>query len=103
MTDRVTDYAAKVVAGDVLCGRLHRLACQRHLRDLARQDDPGYPFKWDVEASNRILDFAETLTLSEGAEPRPLKLMDCQAFDLGCTFGWLKKSARIRTHCPWSA
>lgn len=96
MTDRVTDYAAKVVAGDVLCGRLHRLACQRHLRDLARQDDPGYPFKWDVEASNRILDFAETLTLSEGAEPRPLKLMDCQAFDLGCTFGWLKKSNGAR-------
>lgn len=96
MIDRVTDYAIRVAAGEVFCGRLHRLACQRHLRDLDQQDDPEYPFWWDAEAANRILDFAETLTLTEGTEPKPLKLMDCQAFDLGCPFGWKKKSNGAR-------
>jgi len=37
MIDRVTEYAKKVVNGEVICGRLHRLACERHLKDLERQ------------------------------------------------------------------
>ena len=38
MTDRATLYAERVVAGEVVAGRPHVLACQRHLRDLERQD-----------------------------------------------------------------
>lgn len=94
--DRVTVYARKVVktgrypdTGD-LCGDLHILACNRHLRDLERERTSDFPYYWDPDAAERVLDFAETLTLAEGAEPRPLKLMDCQAFDIGCTFGWMK-------------
>jgi phage terminase large subunit-like protein len=60
------------------------------LRDLERQRTAGFPYYWDAEAAERVLEFAETLTLSEGAEPKPLQLMGCQAFDVGCTFGWKK-------------
>lgn len=88
--DRVTEYARRVVAGEVICGELHKLACQRHLRDLSRQRTKAFPYYWDTAAAQRVIDFAETLTLAEGTEPKPLKLMDCQAFDLGCTFGWKK-------------
>lgn len=88
--DRVTEYARRVVAGEVICGELHRLACQRHLRDLSRQRTKAFPYYWDTAAAQRIIDFAETLTIAEGTEPKPLKLLDCQAFDLGCTFGWKK-------------
>lgn len=94
--DRVTVYARKVVktgrypdTGD-LCGELHILACKRHLRDLERERTSEFPYYWDPDAAERVLDFAETLTLAEGAEPKPLKLMDAQAFDIGCTFGWMK-------------
>ena len=94
--DRVTTYARKAVktgrypdTGD-LCGELHILACKRHLRDLEREKTSDFPYYWDPDTAERVLDFAETLTLAEGAEPRPLKLMDCQAFDIGCTFGWMK-------------
>ncbi len=90
MVDRVTEYAQKVVSGAVPCGRLHFLACQRHLNDLARQKTEDFPYYWDVEESQRILDFAESLTLSEGTEPKPLHLMDWQAFDIGSLFGWKK-------------
>lgn len=88
MTDRVTDYARRVIAGEVTVGELHRLACQRHLDDLERQGTVEFPFYWDIDAAHRIIEYAETLTLIEGAEPRPLKLLDSQVFDLGCRFGW---------------
>lgn len=91
--DRVTDYATRVVNGQVEgVGQLHILACKRHLNDLARQKTKKFPYYWSVEASQRIIDYAETLTIAEGSEPKPVKLLDCQAFDIGCTFGWLKVS-----------
>ena len=90
--DRVTTYARAVKAGKVICGELHRLACIRHLHDLERERTEKFPYYWDPDAAERVLDYSETLTLAEGSEPKPLKLMDCQAFDIGCTFGWLKVS-----------
>ena len=90
MIDRVTSYARRVVAGTVTCGNLHRLACQRHLKDLERQRTAEFPYYWDVKAAERILEFAETLTVAEGEEPRPVELIDSQVFDIGCTFGWKK-------------
>lgn len=94
--DRVTRYARFVVENGRypdtggLCGELHILACRRHLKDLERERTEAFPFYWDPDAAMNVIDYAETLTLSEGAEPKPLKLMDCQAFDIGCTFGWKK-------------
>lgn len=88
--DRATEYACKVVAGKVKAGVLHVLACQRHLNDLERQRTENFPYYWCPEESNRIIEYAETLTIAEGTEPKPLKLLDCQAFDLGVPFGWLK-------------
>ena len=82
MIDRVTAYAQEVVAGGVVCGELHRLACQRHLRDLERQRTAAFPYYWDVEASERVLGYAETLTIAEGAEPRPVRLIPSQAASL---------------------
>lgn len=90
MFDRATEYARRVVAGEVVCGKLHYLACKRHLDDLKKQRTADFPYYWDVAAGERILEFAETLTLTEGTVDKPLKLMDCQAFDLSVTFGWKK-------------
>ena len=96
MIDRVTAYAREVVKSGrypdtgQLCGDLHILACKRHLHDLERQNTKEFPYYWDPDASERVLEFAGTLTLSEGKEPRPLRLMGCQSFDIGCTFGWKK-------------
>lgn len=90
MRDRCTDHARAVVAGALGHGELHRLACQRHLRDLSRQRTDEFPYYWDAEASEQVLAYAETLTIAEGAEPKPVRLTETQAFDIGCTFGWKK-------------
>lgn len=97
MTDRVTEYARAVVSGKVpFCGRLHILSCKRHLRDLERQKTAGFPYYWDVKSAEKILSYAETLTIGEGFEKKPVRLIGSQIFDLGCTFGWLRVADNYR-------
>lgn len=88
--DRVTEYASQVVQGKIVAGELHRLACQRHLNDLKRQRTDGFPYYYDANRANEIINYAQTLTIAEGDEPKPVKLIPSQMFDLGCTFGWMK-------------
>ena len=93
--DRVTAYAKQIAAhragaDGLRVGELHRLACERHLHDLQRQRTQAFPYYWDADAAAEAIDFAETLTIAEGEAPRPVRLIGCQAFDIGCTFGWKK-------------
>lgn len=90
--DRVTEYAHKVATGKIIAGELHRLSCQRHLNDLQRQRTEEFPYYYDPQKALEIITYAETLTIAEGTEPRPVRLIDAQAFDLGVTFGWFKVS-----------
>ena len=92
MIDRVTEYAEKVVKEKENYGSLHVLACQRHLNDLKKQGSSEFPYYWNPEKSEEILEYAETLTIAEGSEPKPVKLIPSQIFDIGCTFGWMKTS-----------
>lgn len=94
--DRVTEYAHRVVAGKVIAGELHILACKRHLNDLKRQRSKDFPFYYDPNKALEIIEYAETLTIAEGDAPKAVKLLDSQAFDLGCTFGWFKTSNNKR-------
>lgn len=88
--DRVTAYAHKVTSGAIVAGELHKKACRRHLNDLKKQRTEKFPYYYDPESANDIITYAETLTVAEGTAPKPVVLLDSQAFDLGCTFGWKK-------------
>ena len=90
--DRATEHANKVVGGKIVSGHLHYLACKRHLDDLKKQNTEEFPYYYEPEKANRIINYAETLTIAEGSEPKPVKLIDEQAFDLGVTFGWFKSA-----------
>ena len=94
--DRVTEHAEKVASGIVPAGELHRLACERHLKDLERQGTKDFPYIYSPQKAGEVIDFAETLTLAEGDEMRSVILLPEQAFDIGCTLGWLKTSNQIR-------
>lgn len=94
--DRVTEYASKVVDGEVVAGELHKLACKRHLDDLKKQNTKDFPYYYNPDKAEEIINYAETLTIAEGTEPKPVVLVDSQAFDLGCTFGWYKSSNNKR-------
>lgn len=96
MIDRVTEYAQKVVNREIFTGELHRLACERHLKDLERQNTEDFPYYWDIAKSERILEYAETLTIGEGFESKQVQLYGFQIFDLGCLFGWCNQKGKRR-------
>ena len=94
--DRATLHAERVVSGQEPSCLTHRMACERHLNEIAKQGTEEFPFIWQPEKSEKILRYAEMLTIAEGAQPRPVKLHDFQCFDLGVPFGWVHAETGFR-------
>lgn len=94
--DRATLHAERVVSGQEPSCLTHRMACERHLNELAKQGTEEFPYVWRPEKSEKILRYAEMLTIAEGAQPRPVRLHDFQCFDLGVPFGWVHAETGFR-------
>lgn len=94
--DRATLHAERVVSGQEPSCLTHRMACERHLNEIAKQGTKEFPFAWCPEKSEKILRYAEMLTIAEGAQPRPVRLHDFQCFDLGVPFGWVHAETGFR-------
>lgn len=94
--DRATLHAERVVSGQEPSCLTHRMACERHLNEIAKQGTKEFPFVWCPEKSEKILRYAEMLTIAEGAQPRPVRLHDFQYFDLGVPFGWVHAETGFR-------
>jgi len=104
VTDRATEYATSVVAGDTPTGELVRLACERHLRDLDNQEKLG--LWWDVPAVEAFFEFSELHHHYKGrwarvpctcaADPksceRRIVLQPWQAFVGGSLVGWKREN-----------
>lgn len=81
-----TTYAHDVVEGRIVAGPYVRAACARHLRDLDRQDTPGFAYHFDEAEEAKVYQLAAFVNL---AEDTPLVLQPFQQFIVGCLFGWL--------------
>lgn len=92
--DVATDYAERVVAGEIVAGPHVRATCARHLRDMEEGEARG--LRWDVAAADRALRFFPTvLRLSEGQfEGNPFELHPSQSFIVGSLFGWKRGDVR---------
>jgi phage terminase large subunit-like protein len=100
--DPVTQYAQSVVAGEIITGRLVRLACERHLRDLEQGSARGLHF--DPEAAAHAIEFFPSfLRHNEGRHAnQPFELSPHQKFIVGSLYGWLKADGYRRfRHCYW--
>ena len=96
--DPVAAYARAVVANKLVTGRLVRLACERHLRDLTEGTTRG--LRYDHAAAKRAIDFFPmVLRHSKGQfAGQPFVLLDWQKFVIGSIFGWkLGDIRRFRT------
>ncbi len=96
---QVTEYARKIVAGEILAGMWVRLACQRHLKDLERSaaEDPKFPYRFDPEKAGRALYWLELMPHVEGEWATPtLRLELWQKFTFGAPFGWVHKTTGLR-------
>ncbi len=92
--DPVEAYARAVVAGEMVTGRLVRLATERHLRDLV--DGPARGLWWDLPTALRAIDFfPAVLRHSKGyLAGQPFELLDWEKFVVGSLFGW--KAGEVR-------
>ncbi len=94
----VEAYARAVIAGQVVAGRLVRLACQRHIDDLVQGKSRG--LVWDGAAARHAIDFFGHLRHSTGEwAHQPFELQPWQAFVIGSLFGWKRADGlrRFRT------
>lgn len=94
----IDQYAEDVVAGRVPAGKYHRLSCARHLRDRARENTPGFPFRFDYLAADRFFRFAEKLKHYKGRKfaGQFIRLQPYQRFRLGSIFAWRHVDTGLR-------
>ena len=86
--DPVTQYAQDVVDGKIVAGKLVRLACERHLRDLV--EGPKRGLTWRPDLAERHFAFVRCLELAdENGGTRPFEFSAHQKFINGSIFGWL--------------
>jgi phage terminase large subunit-like protein len=93
-----TEYAENVVWGLLVTGTPEMLACRRHLEDLARQGEEGFPWVFDEERAARIYRwFEKNCRHVEGPmSGQFIELLPFQKFDLGVIFGWVHKDTGLR-------
>lgn len=102
------DYAQRVVAGTIAACKWVRLACERHLRDLARAE-AGWQYVWNPELvdakgkkyrpADRICAFAERMPHIKGdwaGRGERIRLEPWQVFVLCCIFGWINAATLKR-------
>lgn len=99
--DRCTQYAQDVVSGkNKNVGKLVKLSCQRHLDDLEKSKLAPYRYYFDIEESQRIIDFAEDLTMILDGKKKNVECYPYQCFIIGSINGWRIKETgnrRFRT------
>ena len=85
-------YAIEVVTGKRIACKWEKLSCERHLRDLLRQDTEGFPYIFDFTRSNLIFNFfKKRCTHVKGVlSGQPIELVSYQKYDLGSMFGWVR-------------
>ena len=91
MIDRTTDYARKVVDGEILASKKNIQSCQRHLDDMELKVLNYY---FDVEKANKVIKFIELLPVPKTMEQMELKQFQC--YIIGSLFGWVNEEGNRR-------
>jgi phage terminase large subunit-like protein len=86
-------YCLDVTEGRAVACKWTRLACQRHLNDLARAaTDPAWSYRFDDWHATDVCDFIEKLPHIEGKWSTPtITLEPWQIWLLVSVFGWRRK------------
>lgn len=88
-------YAEDVITGRIPVGRLVKLACERHIEDMANGRERGIYF--DEGAANWAIEFFTKLQHSKGEwAGGSFELAPWQAFIVGSLFGWKQQDGRRR-------
>lgn len=81
--DYTTEYAKKVVSGELLTSKKNIQACERHLRDL---NNKAFKYHFDVQKANKAIKFISMLPDPKTGKKMPLASF--QRFIVGNLTGW---------------
>lgn len=113
-----TKYAIDAIEGAIVTGHWEKMACLRHLHDLARagqlsqalrkrvekatarpvpKKDPSWAWEFDeAQASLVAIEWFAHLVHVEGPlAGKPIELVPAHVFDVSMIFGWVSKRERI--------
>ncbi|WP_290033552.1 terminase large subunit [Ligilactobacillus cholophilus] len=98
LNNRVQEYADKVLNNEIITCTKVKQACDRFIKDLAKQRTKDFPYYFNEELVNKIFHFVELLPRTDG---KPLKLELFQCFILGNLYGWrsVKDDSRRFNRC----
>lgn len=96
--DEIRTYAESCIADPLHNCEKHRWACRRFLNDLDKmENDPDYPYTWDDDKAQNIIDWFAQLRHSKGVlAGKPIILTPWQIFRIGQLYGWRKKADGYR-------
>jgi phage terminase large subunit-like protein len=99
--DPTTQYARDVIDGRVVAGRLVRLACERHLRDLDTGAARGLRF--DPAEAQAAFDFWRLCPHLKGKRwaGETIDLESWERFIVGSVYGWKRTDGRRRFRVAW--
>ena len=91
--EELKQYAADCINGKIISCQKHKWACQRFLRDIERVGTAEFPYVWNEDAAQNIVDWFALLRHSKGVlAGQPIQLTTWQKFRLCQLYGWKRKS-----------
>ncbi len=96
---RATQYCRDIVAGEIRACKWVKLACQRHLDDLARSRTKEFDYKFVPARAGRVCAFIERFPHVKGkwaVGSQKIHLEPWQLFIVCSLFGWLHKQTGLR-------
>lgn len=84
--DDAMDYCLDVLEGRILAGKLIKLACLRHLKDLKRIGNESFPYDYSVDKAKGMVNFASMIP--DVSADKVLPLAKFQVFIYSMIEGW---------------
>lgn len=91
----IDEYVHKVLSGDIPACKLIKQACQRHKKDLERDD-----IYFDYESADKVIDFFPLFLkhIKGDLAGKPFELMLWMKFVVGSLYGWKKTATGTRKY-----
>lgn len=97
MIERATAYINGVLSGEIKVGKFMRLAIERHVNDLARVGSESFPYYFDEDEAERVLDLYNYFKFSKGkVSGQPFDIMPWFAALVYLAYGWRRSDGGKR-------
>lgn len=95
--EEIEEYAEKCISGEIISCQKHIWACKRFLKDVDRIGHPEFPYTWNEEQAENIVEWFALLRHSKGIMAKePIALTTWQKFRICQLYGWVHKDTGYR-------